>query len=51
MCHSIKVHKVIYWHPYVCCYITHLPCGYDILKPITQGEMLTGIRALADYVP
>jgi hypothetical protein len=29
----------------------HLPCGYDILKPITPGEMLTGIHALADYLP
>jgi hypothetical protein len=29
----------------------HLPYGYDILKPITPGEMLTGIRALADYLP
>jgi hypothetical protein len=29
----------------------HLPCAYDILKPITPGEMLTGIRALADYLP
>jgi hypothetical protein len=29
----------------------HLPRGYDILKPITWGEMLTGIRALADYLP
>jgi hypothetical protein len=29
----------------------HLPCGYDILKPITPGEMLIGIRALADYLP
>jgi hypothetical protein len=29
----------------------HLPCGYDILKPITRGEMLTDIRVLADYLP
>jgi hypothetical protein len=29
----------------------HLPCEYDILKPITLGEMLTCIRALADYLP
>jgi hypothetical protein len=29
----------------------HLPYGYDILKPITLGEILTGIRALADYLP
>jgi hypothetical protein len=29
----------------------HLPCGYVIIKPITPGEILTGIRALADYVP
>jgi hypothetical protein len=24
----------------------HLPCGYDVLKPITPSEMLTGICAL-----
>jgi hypothetical protein len=29
----------------------NLPYGYDILKPITPGEILTGIRALADYLP
>jgi hypothetical protein len=29
----------------------HIPGGYDILKPITPGEMITGIRALADYLP
>jgi hypothetical protein len=28
----------------------HVPCGYDILEPITLGEMLTSIRALADYL-
>jgi hypothetical protein len=29
----------------------HPPYGYDILKPITPGEMLTGIFALVDYLP
>jgi hypothetical protein len=29
----------------------HILYGYDILKPITLGEMLTDIRALADYLP
>jgi hypothetical protein len=29
----------------------HLSCGYDILNTITPGDMLTGIRALADYLP
>jgi hypothetical protein len=33
MCHSIKVHKVVYCHPYVCCYIHPSSLWIRYLKP------------------
>jgi hypothetical protein len=51
MCHSIRVHKVIYSHPLSVVTYIHLPYGYDILKPIIPSEMLSSIYALADYLP
>jgi hypothetical protein len=51
MCHSIKVHKVVYCHPYVCCYIHPSSLWIRYFITITPGEMLTGIRALTGYLP